>query len=60
LPLKRGKDSNIEVFGIIDITVVVAILIVIFMVQFGGVVGAPIVSGLILGTIRVLDFVFYG
>jgi len=37
--LKRGRDSNIEAFGIIDITVVVAIVVAIVKVEFGGVCG---------------------
>jgi len=37
--LKRGRDSNIEAFGIIDITVVVAIVVAIVRVEFGGVCG---------------------
>jgi len=34
--LKRGRDCNIAIFGIIDIKVLVAIVMVIVIVQFGG------------------------
>jgi len=37
--LKRGRDSNIKGFGIIDIAVAVAIVIVIVTVEFGRVCG---------------------
>jgi len=53
--LKRRRDSIIEGFGIIDIIVAVAIVIVTVKVEFWGFVVAPVVSGLILGPSRVRE-----